>query len=260
MNSAVTVAAIATMMAGGCAGASGKGDVYETIRLGRDTFPAAQGEIVISFIGHGSLGFQYRGRTVYVDPVRSLPGGEVDYTKLDKADYILITHEHDDHCDATAVRQLSKPDTRVICNGGAAAKLGKGETMANGDVLDVAPWLTAETVPAYNTTPGHEQFHPNNGRDNGYVLTVAGRKIYVSGDTEVIPDRVVEARPEIVFVPVNQPYTMTPETAAGQVRKLAPGFVLYPYHYGGTSTPTDISRLTTLLDGFDADVRIKPMQ
>ena len=224
------------------------------------TSPEAH-QCCISFIKHGSLSLNYEGKVVYIDPVRNFkPYSDftIDYSTLDKADVILITHEHDDHCDAAAVKALMKNGTQLICNAGAAAKLGieGAVVMKNGDVQKAGSWMSITAVPAHNTTPGRENFHPANGRDNGYVLTFSSMKIYIAGDTEVVPDQVLKmGRMDAAFLPVNQPYTMTPEQANTQARKLKPK-ILYPYHYGDT----DISKLSDLLRGTDIEVRIRGME
>ena len=82
----------------------------------------------------------------------------------------------------------------------------------NGDILQITPEIKLEAVPAYNTTPGRDKFHPK-GRDNGYILTVGDTRIYIAGDTENIPEMKQIKNIDIAFLPVNQPYTMTPEQA-----------------------------------------------
>jgi L-ascorbate metabolism protein UlaG (beta-lactamase superfamily) len=126
--------------------------------------------------------------------------------------------------------------------------------MKNGDHLNLGPDIQIDAVPAYNNTPGHLQFHPR-GVGNGYVLTLDGLRIYIAGDTEDIPEMKELKNIDIAFLPVNQPFTMTPEQAAKAARIIHPK-VLFPYHY----SETKIERVAQLLKGSGIDVRIRNYQ
>lgn len=162
------------------------------------------GELVITFIKHASLQLTFNGHHIQVDPVSEY----ADYTAFPKADIILITHEHGDHLDPKAISALEKAGTLLVANESSSKILGKGTTMKNGDKLTPVDYMTIEAVPAYNTTPGREKYHPRH-RDNGYILTLGGTRIYISGDTEDIPEMKNLKDIDIAFLPVNQPYTMT---------------------------------------------------
>ena len=123
--------------------------------------------------------------------------------------------------------------------------------MKNGDKMKLSNNITIEAVPAFNTTEGHLQFHPN-GRDNGYILTIDGLRIYIAGDTEDIEELKKIKNIDIAFLPCNQPYTMTPEQLARTAKTIKPK-VLFPYHYG----QTDVSVIPSLLKGEKIDVRIR---
>lgn len=189
-------------------------------------------EVKIHALVHASIRIDYDGKEIMIDPVRELGGRAIDYTTMPRADYLLVTHEHRDHFDPDAIRILSGEQTRVITNKRCADMLGSGEVMANGDKKQIAPDITVEAVPAYNTTEGHTQFHPK-GRDNGYVLTIDGLRIYVAGDTEDIPEMAEIKDIDVAFLPCNQPYTMTLEQAANAAKTLKPT-ILFPYHYNNT--------------------------
>ena len=126
---------------------------------------------------------------------------------------------------------------------------GSGTAMVNGDRLQLADDITVEAVPAYNTTEGHQQFHPK-GRDNGYILTIDGLRIYIAGDTEDIPEMANIKDIDIAFLPCNQPYTMTPEQLVKAAKMVNPK-VLFPYHYG----ETDVSGIPLQLPGIDVRIR-----
>lgn len=221
----------------------------------QDSFRADNGkEFSIRFFAHSSLAIEYDGKWLYFDPV----GGNADYASLPAADYIFITHDHYDHLDTAAVAALSAPQTEIVCNEVSAVALGRGRVMRNGDRLQLAEDMSVEAVPAYNFTAGHENFHPATGRDNGYLLTLGGTRIYIAGDSENTPEMMALRDIDIAFLPVNQPYTMTVDQAAEAVKAIRPA-IFYPYHYGQVEEKTDIGRLVELLDGV-TQVRIRPME
>jgi L-ascorbate metabolism protein UlaG (beta-lactamase superfamily)/rhodanese-related sulfurtransferase len=199
---------------------------------------------------HASLSLVIDGRQVYVDPVSELGERIVHYNTMPKADLLLVTHEHFDHLDKAALATLSSEGTQLVTNQRCADQLGYGHVMSNGDVTDI-DGLHIEAVPAYNTTEGHTQFHPK-GRDNGFVLTYDGLRIYIAGDTEDIPEMANLKDIDIAFLPCNQPYTMTVDQLLHAARMFKPR-VVYPYHY----SKTDISQLPQLLknDGIEARLR-----
>ena len=129
--------------------------------------------------------------------------------------------------------------------------LGRGQVMANGDTTTLADGITLHAVPAYNTTEGHLQFHPK-GRDNGFVLTIDGLRIYIAGDTEDIPEMAQLSNIDIAFLPCNQPYTMTVNQLVKAARMVKPR-VLFPYHYG----ETDVTAVPAQLKADGIEVRIR---
>lgn len=217
-----------------------------------DVFRTPGGKIVrIYALMHASIRIVFDGREITVDPVGRLGERSIDYTAFPKSDYIFVTHEHHDHFDQAALATLSDDRTLLVTNRRCADQLGHGQVMVNGDRLTLSDDLTVEAVPAYNITEGRTQFHPR-GRDNGYVLTLDGLRIYFAGDTEDIPEMEEIKDIDIAFLPCNQPYTMT----AGQIEKAARTVrpkVLFPYHY----SQTDVSRLPAALRSDGIDVRIR---
>lgn len=218
----------------------------------KDSFTTKNGKsLKITFFKHASLLIEYAGKMIFVDPV----SGYADFEQQPKADFILITHEHADHFDVKAIAAVETNDTKIIANPNCQKMLNKGKAMKNGDLLQIASDIKLEAVPAYNTTPGREKFHPK-GRDNGYILTVGGTRIYIAGDTEDIPEMKHIKDIDIAFLPVNQPYTMTPEQAVKAAQMVQPR-ILYPYHYG----ETDINKVKDGLKGYNKiDVRIRNLQ
>lgn len=205
--------------------------------------------VVITPIKHGSLRIATGNTEIQIDPVTQLPP-VTDYSAFSKADYILVTHEHFDHLDVKAIEQLRKPETVVIANVASAKKIGRAVAMQNGDVRDYAG-IRIEAVPAYNNSADKQQFHTR-GRDNGYVLTIDGTRIYIAGDTEDISELNALKDIDVAFLPCNLPYTMTPDQLNRASRMIRPK-VLYPYHYG----ETDMARVKALLKDSGIDVRIR---
>jgi L-ascorbate metabolism protein UlaG (beta-lactamase superfamily) len=210
----------------------------------KDTITTSKGNLVVTFIGHGSLMLQFGGKTIHVDPFGSL----TDYSELPDADVILITHHHPDHLDLNAIEKIRTGSTVVILTELCAAKLPDGTVMKNGDRRTVGEF-DVEAVPAYNVVhkrEGGSVFHPK-GEGNGYVLTIGKTRLYIAGDTENTPEMKALKNIDYAFLPMNLPYTMTPEMVADAVRGFKPK-VLYPYHFGDTDTQKLIDLLKSEKD------------
>ena len=219
----------------------------------RDTIKTSAGKLEITFVGHGTLMFTFGGKVIHIDPCSML----ADYGKLPKADIILLTHEHRDHLDRKALGILRTEKTTLVLTNTCAAQVEGGMVMSNGDVKYIEG-LKIEAVPAYNIVHRRENgqpFHPK-GSGNGYVITFGDKRVYVAGDTENIPEMKELRAIDIAFLPMNLPYTMTPEMVADAAKAFNPK-ILYPYHYGDTDT----SKLVDLLkDTKEIEVRIRKMK
>ncbi len=219
----------------------------------KDTVQTTAGPLEITFIGHGTLMMTWNGKTIHIDPYGAL----ADYSKLPKADLVLITHHHGDHFDLKALDLVSTDRTVILLTRLCAEKAGKGIVMANGDTRKVLG-ISIEAIPAYNIVhkrPDGTPFHPK-GEGNGYILTFGSTRLYVAGDTENTPEMKALKRIDIAFLPMNLPYTMTPAQVADAARAFRPK-VLYPYHYGDTDT----GELLKLLKGEKGiAVRIRPIK
>lgn len=217
----------------------------------KDTIKARNGkDIIITFIKHSSLVLTYDGHQIQIDPVSEY----ADYSKFPKADILIVTHEHGDHFDKKAIAELEKPGTILITNQSVHDKLGKGTIMRNGDTAEPASYIKLEAVPAYNITPDRIKYHPKD-RDNGFIITLGGTRIYIAGDTEDIPEIKNLKNIDIAFLPVNQPYTMTVDQAVNAVHMFSPA-VLYPYHYNDTN----VQLIADRLKASKTEVRIRQMQ
>jgi L-ascorbate metabolism protein UlaG (beta-lactamase superfamily) len=218
----------------------------------KDVVWTAAGELEMVFLGHGSLLFLFGGKTIYVDPFSRV----ADYAALPKADLVLITHEHRDHLDPEALASIRTDRTAVVLSESCAAQVEGGIVMRNGQTRTVAG-VQVEAVPAYNLIHRRENgepYHPP-GVGNGYIVKLSDKRVYVAGDTENIPEMKRLRGIDIAFLPMNLPYTMTPEMVADAAKAFRPR-ILYPYHFGSTDT----SRLTILLeDEGGIEVRIREL-
>lgn len=207
-------------------------------------FPVDGGQVVFQPVDHASMIIETPGGVVYVDPV----GGAERYAGKPQPSLILITHEHGDHYDLPTLQAL--PAVAIIANPAVHAMLpadlqGRATAMANGDQAQ-AIGMGIEAAPAYNITPDRLQYHPQ-GRDNGYVLTIGGKRFYIAGDTEDTPEMRALEGIEVAFLPMNLPYTMTVQQAADAVTAFRP-VTVFPYHH----RDSDIAEFARLVEASDA--------
>ncbi|MGE5356998.1 MAG: MBL fold metallo-hydrolase [Deltaproteobacteria bacterium] len=198
-----------------------------------DEFNTTEGILKISFIGHGTLLFEWNNKFIHIDPYSKV----ADYDKMPKADMILITHDHQDHLDETAISKILKDDTWIIMPAKCFEKITRkyNTLIVNNGEIKTFLGLNIEAVPAYNIINKRKDgnpFHPK-GEGNGYVLTLANKRVYIAGDTENIPEMRELKDIDIAFLPMNLPYTMTPEMVAEAAKSFYPK-ILYPYHFGNT--------------------------
>lgn len=221
----------------------------------KDCIAAKDGsEIIITFYAHASIGIAWDDVQIYVDPVGIRYN--VDFSTEQKADLILLTHQHSDHLDPSAIDSISTPSTIIIGN-------QKCKDFINCQLI--TPYQTffkenirIDTVPAYNVTPEHLKYHPKDNGGLGYLITLGGTRIYIAGDTEDNKDILSLRDIDIAFLPINQPYTMTVPQVANVVKTIRPK-ILYPYHCGTSNGQiTDVSSLEISLKDY-TEVRIRNM-
>jgi L-ascorbate metabolism protein UlaG (beta-lactamase superfamily) len=193
-----------------------------------DVYSTSVGDVFITPLGHGSLSILFDGRVIHVDPYSEA----AHYATQPKADLVLLTHEHSDHFDRSALDQVVTPETEVIVNTSVGEIYDReNRVLDNGDV---AKWngVKIKAVPAYNLVheraPG-QPFHPK-GVGNGYVLTFGDLKLYIAGDTEPIREMRKLKRIDVAFLPKNLPYTMDDEQFV-EAAKIVKPKILYPYHF-----------------------------
>ena len=217
-----------------------------------DNITTSNGDLKITFIGHGTLIFTFNGKVIHIDPYGKL----ADYSILPKADIILITHEHSDHFDLAVIKMLRTNKTELVFTETCAQKISGGMIMKNGEVQTIQG-IKIEAIPAYNIIHKRDNgqpFHPK-GVGNGYILTFGDKRVYVAGDTENIPEMKTLQGIDVAFLPMNLPYTMTSEMVADAAKVFKPK-ILYPYHYDDTDTS---QLLETLKDVREIEVRIRKM-
>jgi len=215
-----------------------------------DVIHTSAGDLTVTFIGHGTLMLRHGEKVIHVDPV----GREGDYTTLPDADLILVTHEHGDHLDPEAIGAIRRDDTSIIVSRSCEGRLDGAVVMGNGEETTAAGYRI-EAVPAYNIvherSPG-QPYHPR-GNGNGYIITFGDTRVYVAGDTENTPEMKALEDIDVAFLPMNVPYTMTPEMVADAARAFRPR-ILYPYHMGETDT-NELDRLMAAEEGIEVRVR-----
>lgn len=202
-----------------------------------DTIQTDEGTLKLYFVGHASLYLDWNGKIIHVDPFSRMG----DYNKFPKADLILLTHHHPDHLDTNALRKIEKAETHYIVAPVCIDKAkfnGSIEVIANGENATFED-VFIEAVPAYNIVNVRENgkpYHPV-GEGNGYILQFGQLRVYIAGDTENIPEMAGFGPIDIAYLPMNLPFTMTPEMVVDAVKLLKPR-ILYPYHYGQTRLET----------------------
>jgi len=244
----LTISLLALVVSGAFLGCAAEA----TQSFEEDVFKTSAGEVKITFVGHGTLIFSFDGKTLHVDPYSKV----ADYSLLPKADGVLITHEHQDHLDKAALEHILTPETDIVLNAKSAEILGRGRVLRNGETTRILG-VPVEAVPAYNIVNKRDTgqpFHPK-GEHNGYILTFGDTRIYIAGDTENTPEMKALQDIDVAFLPMNLPFTMTPEMVADAALAFKPK-ALYPYHTGQMDEERP-AKLAELLKESGIDLRIR---
>ena len=218
----------------------------------KDTIATSTGPLIITFIGHASLIFEWNGEVIHIDP----SSREANYYKLPKATMIFVTHHHGDHCDPASLKAISVDKTKAFMTSLAHEKWHQGMVLRPGQSITVNG-IEIETLPAYNLVHMRDDGSPYHvkGECNSYVINLGGVRIFIAGDTENTPEMKALRNIDIAFLPMNLPYTMTAEMVADAAKGFKPK-ILYPYHYG----KSDLGRLKELMADEEAvEMRIRRM-
>lgn len=212
-------------------------------------------EVKITPIEHATMILSMGEYVIYVDPT----GGKKAFMDRPKATHILITDIHADHFDMETIKYVFNDEVKIIVPKSVAVKLPQ-EINANVSILEdgditKADDLSIKAVPMYNLRKEALEYHPRD-RGNGYVISWKDEKIYISGDTEDIPEmRNLEGITK-AFVCMNLPYTMPVATAADAVLDFKPK-VVYPYHYRGENGFSDVNKFANIIKTNNPDIQVK---
>lgn len=222
----------------------------------KDLISTCEGDLEMYFIGHGTLMFKFNGLVIHIDPVMR----EADYTSMPDADLVLVTHEHGDHLDISAINHVLKKDSRVVMTEQCMEQLEdfQANVFRNGDGGSFHG-IGVRAIPAYNIEHKRSNgnpYHPK-GVGNGYILSFGTTNVLIGGDTENIPEyKNLGMDIAVAYLPMNLPYTMTPEMVADAARAFQPG-ILYPYHFGASDTQELVK---ILKDDEEIEVRIRNLK
>ena len=210
--------------------------------------------ITISPIQHATMVLEWNNITIYVDPV----GGATAFGNHNPPDLILITDIHGDHFDLETLEALDTKKAKIMVPQVVADAMPEAFTpqidvLNNGDTKE-RYGITVEAFPMYNLREEALKFHVK-GRGNGYILNFARERVYISGDTEDIPEMRALKNITKAFVCMNLPYTMTVESAADAVIAFAPK-VVYPYHYRGANGYSDVQKFKTLVQNANPEIEV----
>lgn len=226
-------------------------------KVAPDVIPTAKGNLTIQPVNHADLLLSVAGKTIYVDPT----GGTEQHKGFAAPDIILVTDIHGDHFDAATITELKTAGTVIVAPAVVTAKLTGIPadhiiTLKNGDSKEIAGFRIS-AIPMYNLPESTTAMHTK-GRGNGYVIKVGGKSVYISGDTQGIPEMRALKNIDVAFVCMNLPYTMDVPEAADAVLAFAPKIV-YPYHYRGKDGLADVSKFKSLVDAGNKgiDVRLR---
>jgi L-ascorbate metabolism protein UlaG (beta-lactamase superfamily) len=212
------------------------------------------GPVKLTPIQHATMVLEWNGLTIYVDPY----GGAERFENLKDADYILITDIHGDHLNNSTLAALDTKNSTLIVPKAVADKLTNIESkevkvINNGEVL-TEPLFSVTAIPMYNLPESEEARHTK-GRGNGYILNLGGKNLYISGDTEAIPEMRALKNIDIAFVCMNLPYTMDINQAAEGVLAFKPKTVI-PYHHRGQDGLADTEQFKSLVNSEDDNIKV----
>ncbi len=220
-----------------------------------DKIETSSGPLMVQPVNHGSLVLTWNNKTIYIDPY---PNAKA-FDGIPPADLILITDIHGDHLNAETLNAIETSKAKLVVPQAVADQLpeklkGKGTVLANGKKITEAG-ITISAIPMYNLPEAPDSRHTK-GRGNGYVLSLGGKTVYISGDTEDIPEMRKLKNIDIAFVCMNLPYTMDIEQASSAVLEFKPKIV-YPYHYRGQGGLNDVEGFKKLVNAVNPSIDVR---
>jgi L-ascorbate metabolism protein UlaG (beta-lactamase superfamily) len=220
-----------------------------------DTLHTDVGTLVIHPVSHATFVMSAGNKTIYVDPT----GGKSAFNGVKPPDLILVTDIHGDHHDQKTIDSVKMPNTIIVAPKAVAEKMGNTSksriiVLKNGDQTKQLIF-GIRAVPMYNL-PESDTTRHTKGRGNGYVVTIGGKNIYISGDTEDIPEMRQLKNIDAAFVCMNLPYTMDIKQAASAVAEFKPRIV-YPYHYRGQGGLSDVDAFKKMVNDSDSGIDVR---
>ncbi|HMQ08956.1 MAG TPA: MBL fold metallo-hydrolase [Saprospiraceae bacterium] len=220
-----------------------------------DIIPSEKGEIVIQPILHATFSLSWNGKTIYFDPY----GGGQLFEGLPNPDLIIITDIHGDHMNIETLNAIETENATLVVPPAVRALLpeqfqNRCVSLSNGEQTEIFE-LMIKAIPMYNLPVSEDSRHPK-GRGNGYVLTVGGKQIYISGDTEDIPEMRALKDIDIAFICMNQPFTMTIDQAADAVLEFKPKIV-YPFHFRGRDGLSDVGAFKERVESSNPSIEVR---
>lgn len=218
-----------------------------------DEIKTSRGNLLVSPVTHASFVLTWDNKTIYVDPT----GSPELYKSFAAPDIILITDIHGDHMDWKAIEAINKKNAILVVPQEVAYQLPMVSrerlVILNNGMQTSQLAIMIKAVPMYNLPEEAGSRHPK-GRGNGYIITLGGKAVYISGDTEDIPEMRALKNIDVAFVCMNLPYTMDINQAASAVLEFKPAIV-YPYHHRGQ----DINEFKKLVNDKSRkiDVRVR---
>jgi L-ascorbate metabolism protein UlaG (beta-lactamase superfamily) len=234
-------------------GASAPNADTDAAKAEQDTATSATASVNVIPVQHATMVLEYDGRTVFVDPAMG-----ADLSAYPAPDLVPITDIHPDHLDTALLRGLDLSKAALVAPKAVAellpADMARRTSVLNNGDSALVQGFRVEAVPMYNMPDPNDPRHPK-GRGNGYVVTFGKERVYISGDTEDIPEMRALKNIDMAFVCMNLPYTMTVDQAASGVLAFHPKIV-YPYHYRGTEGLSDVSRFNELVKAGDPEIMV----
>jgi len=221
----------------------------------QEIWPTQKNDLKIYPVSHASMVWEWNGLSIFIDPV----GDAADYSQFAKADLVLITHSHGDHYSPATLEGIGSFDVPIVVPQEVADKMdeklkSKLIVLSNGDEKDLMD-MHIKAVPAYNYPVKEKSFHIK-GVGNGYVVSLGGKRVYISGDTGNIPEMSELKNIDLAFLCMNLPYTMDVDDAAKAILTIQPK-VVYPYHFRSQGGFSDLEKFKSSVAAENPEIEVR---